>query len=93
MPREIAQVLSSPVTVSWNILQLHQTGNGNALLSNTIVRVNVIDLDNGGPLGEILAWLKTKLHRRRSSTASYVVSQGGGLIKHISIWSFTITLS
>ena len=79
MPREVVQVLSSPISVRWNVLQLlHRTDNGNALQSNGVVQVIVTDLDNGGPLGEILAWLKTKLHRR-SSTASYVASQGGEL--------------
>ena len=79
MPREVAQMLSSPVTISWNVLQLHQTGNGNALLSNGVVRVNATDLDNGGLLGEVLAWLKTKLQLHRSSITSYVDSQQGEL--------------
>ena len=78
IPREVVQVLSSPITVSWNILQLHRTGNGNALQSNGVVQVTVTDLDNGEHLGEALAWLKTKLPSR-SSTASSVTSQRGEL--------------
>ena len=78
IPRELVQVLNSPITVSWNVLQLHQTGNGNTLQSNGVVRVTVTDLDNGKHLGEVLAWLKTKLPSR-SCTASSVTSQRGEL--------------
>ena len=53
IPREVARVLSSPITVSWNVLQLHQTGNGNALQFNGVVHITVTDLDNGGSLGEL----------------------------------------
>ena len=74
IPREVAQVLSSPVTVSWNVLRLCRTGSESTLQSNGVVQMTVIDLDNGEPMDEVLAWLETKLHRRNSN-ASYVSSQ------------------
>ena len=73
IPREVARVLSSPIPVSWNVLQLHQTGNKNVLQSNGVVLVTVTDLNNSRPLGEVLAWLETKL-LRRSYTASSMVN-------------------
>ena len=77
IPREVAQMLYSPVPGSWNICQLHRTDSGNALQSNGVVQVTVTDLDNGRAMSEVLDWLKIKLPRR-SSTASSVASQQRG---------------
>ena len=76
IPREMAQVFSSPILCSWNALQLHQADSGNILPSNGVVQVTVTDLDNGRAMSEVLAWLETKLPRR-SSSASSVTSQRG----------------
>ena len=68
IPREMAQVLNSPILCSWNALQLHQADSGNILSSNGVVQVTA--------MSEVLAWLETKL-LRRSSSASSVTSQRG----------------
>ena len=84
IPREVAQVLSSPIPCSWNVLQLHQADSDNALPSDGVVHVTITDLDKGRPLNEVLAWLKTKLPRR-ISTASSVASQQRGELSNSSM--------
>ena len=82
IPREIAQVLNSPIPDSLNVLQLHQADSGNTLPSNGVVQVTA--------MSEVLAWLETKFPRR-ISTASSMASQQRGELSNSSMEKLQFT--